>query len=441
VPRPSRPRAPRNLRNLRELRDRLPPRVAALFRRGRNPGLRTAKTTLAAVVSYVVADALNTSAQPVLASLTALLVVQLTMYETVAQGLQRIGSVLAGVLVAVGVATFVGLNWWSLGGIVALSLVVGRLLRLGPHLLEVPISAMLVLAVGGADDVAFGRVYETFVGAAAGVLVNAVIVAPLYVQPASDAIGELADRMARLLRGLAEQLRAGWSRAEADRWLGEARALGVEVARADRTLARAEQSARLNPRGARARAAQPRLHTALTGLEHCYVGLRNLCRALLDRTYFVPEAEEATAYGAEARAALADVFDSAAEAMGAVVAVASGPDADTARADVETHLAELGRHHERLRALLVVDPRADQGAWQQHGALLAAVDRLHVEVAAAVRPTDAVWRPPAVGERQRQAVRRIVDAATHAVTDFPPFPPPLPPPLPPPVPPPEPRDR
>ena len=34
---------------------------------------------------------------------------------------------------------------------VAVSLVVGQLLRLGPHLLEVPISAMLVLAVGGAD--------------------------------------------------------------------------------------------------------------------------------------------------------------------------------------------------------------------------------------------------------------------------------------------------
>jgi len=114
---------------------------SVLFRRGRRPGLRTAKTTLAAVLSFVVAQRLGTSPQPVLAPLTALLVVQLTMYETVASGLQRVASVVAGVLIAVGVATYVGLTWWSLGAVVAASLVIGRLLRLGPQLLEVPISA------------------------------------------------------------------------------------------------------------------------------------------------------------------------------------------------------------------------------------------------------------------------------------------------------------
>jgi len=112
-----------------------------LFRRGRRPGLRTAKTTLAAVLSFVVAQRLGTSPQPVLAPLTALLVVQLTMYETLTSGLQRVASVVAGVLTAVGVATYVGLTWWSLGAVVAASLVIGRLLRLGPQLLEVPISA------------------------------------------------------------------------------------------------------------------------------------------------------------------------------------------------------------------------------------------------------------------------------------------------------------
>jgi len=211
---------------------------AALFRRGRTPGLRTAKTTLAAVLSFVIAERLGTSAAPVLAPLTALLVVQLTMYETVANGLQRVASVLAGVLVAVGVATFVGLTWWSLGGVVAVSLLLGRILRLGPQLLEVPISAMLVLAVGGSHNVAAGRVYETLIGAGVGIAVNAIIVAPLYVQPADDALTELAERMAEFLRQLAEQLRAGWSREAADRWLNRARQLGAEVAHADRTLAR-----------------------------------------------------------------------------------------------------------------------------------------------------------------------------------------------------------
>jgi hypothetical protein len=385
-------------------------RFRGLFRRGRPPGLRTAKTTLAAVLSFVLAERLHTSPQPVLAPLTALLVVQLTMYETVAQGLQRVASVLAGVLVAVGVASVVGLTWWSLGGVVAVSLIIGRLLRLGPQLLEVPISAMLVLAVGGAGDVATGRVYETLIGAAVGVAVNAVIAPPLYLQPAGDAVGELAERLADFTCGLAGELRSGWSRATADRWLDEARALGAEVARADRTLARAEQSARLNPRGGRARDVQPRLRIGLTALEHCYVTLRNLCRALLDRTYYMPDEEEASAFGEETRAALAAVLETAAAATGAVSTVTnpSGP-AEAARAEVEAQLSELRRRRDRLAALLVVDPHADQGAWQQHGALLAAVDRLRVEVEAAVRPPDGAWRPPRVSERQRQAVRRAID--------------------------------
>src|SRR3954463_10822419 len=173
-----------------------------LVRRGRPPGLRTAKTVLAAVVAFAVAGALHTSSSPVLAPLTALLVVQLTMYETLAHGRERIVSVVAGVLLAVLFASFVGLTWWSLGLVVLVSIVAGRLLRLGPHLLEVPISAMLVLAVGGAERAALGRVVETLVGAAVGVLVNLLIAPPLYIQPASDAIAELAGRMSEFAREL-----------------------------------------------------------------------------------------------------------------------------------------------------------------------------------------------------------------------------------------------
>jgi hypothetical protein len=381
-----------------------------LLREGPVLGVWAAKATLAAVVSFVVADALGTSVQPVLAPLTALLVVQVTMFDTVTHGLQRVASVLAGVLVAVGLARFVGLTWWSLGAVVAVSLLLGMVLRLGTQLLEVPISAMLVLAVGGAEDVALGRVYETLVGAGIGVLVNFAIIPPLRVRPAGRAIGDLALRMAGLLRGLAGDLRPSWSRAAADHWLNEARALGAEVARADGSLEQAEHSARLNPRSGYLRQAQPLLRTALTGLEHCYVSLRNLCRALFDRTYFLPPDRQGSAYDEEERAAIADVLDSAASALRAVATLVSGAEpADAGRAEVETELAELLRRRDRLNRLLLVDPRADQAAWQQHGALLAAVDRLRVELAAAVRPSDATWRPPMIAERSRQAIRRVMD--------------------------------
>ena len=83
----------------------------------------------------------------------------------------------------------------------------------------------------------------------------------------SDAFGELAEPMAAFLKQLADQLDAGWSRESADRMLNEARRLGDDVAHADRTLGRAQDRARFNPRIAQAREALPRLRTGLTGLD------------------------------------------------------------------------------------------------------------------------------------------------------------------------------
>jgi hypothetical protein len=373
-------------------------RLTRHIRERRVPGLRTAKTTLAAMLSYLVAETIGTSDKPVLAPLTALLVIQVTMYDTVRQSVQRVASVLAGVLVAVGVAALVGLSWWSLGAVVAVSLLLGRLLRLGPQLLEVPISAMLVLAVGGDQDVADSRVYETLIGAAVGVLVNLVIAPPLYLRPAGEAVRELADRIAGFSRDLAAALRTGWSRADADHWLTAAREMDTEVDRVDRVLARAEEGARLNPRAGQTKREQPQLRIALTGLERCHLSLRELCRALLDRTYFVPEEEEgAGAYTEEQRVALADLLDTAA------AAVASYDDRDR----LAVHLGEYARQRDHLTALLVVDPRADEAAWQQHGALLSAVDRLRVEIEAAARLPDGPWRPTPLTDRQRKAVRRL----------------------------------
>jgi hypothetical protein len=250
-------------------------------------------------------------------------------------------------------------------------------------------------------------VVETLIGAVVGLLVNVLIAPPLYIRPADDAIGDLVARLSGFSRELAGALRGEWTRQQADRYLQEARRLGEQVARVDKHLSRTEESARLNPRGRLAREAQPRLRTALTGLEHCYVSMRNLCRAILDRTYFVAEDDLDGAYHPDARLALADVLDAFADAMDIVDPIATAEPA----ADLElarARFAELLARRDRLSGLLLVDPSVDAGAWQQHGALLAAVDRLRVEVAAAVRPADGPWQPAPMAEQQRAAVRRAL---------------------------------
>ena len=83
--------------------------------KGAAPGLRTAKTTLAAVISWELALRLPGTTPPVLAPLTALLVTQLTLVKTITGSFQRVASVTAGVFLALLVADVLGLHWWSVG--------------------------------------------------------------------------------------------------------------------------------------------------------------------------------------------------------------------------------------------------------------------------------------------------------------------------------------
>lgn len=374
---------------MQQLTERLRERFrSAVFGGGRVPGLRTAKATLAVVGAYLLALALHLSEHPIVAPLMALLVVQLTLYQTLVHGLGRVGGVLAGVLVAVAMANVVGFTWWSLGAVVAASLVIGRLLRLGPHLFEAPITAMLLLEVGGGGALAMARVAEAILGALVGITVSVVIAPPLYVRPAGEAISNLAHRMADVTRGFAVELRQPWSRSAADHWLEQTRALSTEVVRVDLAVARSEESAKLHPRARIARDAQPRLRAVLIGLERAHLTLRTIARAVLDRTYFMPDAQQGAAYTDEQRTALADLLTTAATAIDCVAPISTGGDPEDARGRVYAALAHLDEQRDRLHSLLIVNPHADPAAWKQHGALLGSIDRLQVEIAAAADDPD-----------------------------------------------------
>src|SRR5882757_997614 len=142
---------------------------------------------------------------------TALRLLRLTGAATgaylLADSVRRILSVLAGVAVALVFSRFVGFSWWSLALLIAASILIGGLLRLGPHLLEVPISAMLVLSVSSsAGTAADARISETLVGAAVGILVNVLFPPALQAQTAGAAVEAFANELAGLLDRVARDL-------------------------------------------------------------------------------------------------------------------------------------------------------------------------------------------------------------------------------------------
>jgi hypothetical protein len=325
--------------------------AARYWGRGDPPGWRTAKTALAAVLAYLLALALlGGQPPPLLAPLTALLVAQVTVFRTVTSGIERVGSVVAGVLVAVLLSQVVGLTWWSLGIAIFLSLVIGRLLRLGEHTLEVPISAMLVLAVTGQA------------GTAAG-----------------DAIGELATEMAELVSSMGEELTEGWSSQQARAWEDRARELDQPLRAARNALARGEESLRLNPRQRRVREGASSLRAALAALEHAAVQVRGITLDLADLAESVESSGHAEPELLIALGRLLVELGAGVAAFGQLVAPeVAGPPREAVPLHIALEIAHT--HRDVLAELMLVDARTDPELWHIQGSLLANVDRLLREI-------------------------------------------------------------
>jgi hypothetical protein len=332
---------------------------------------------VATVAAFVVAHVLLGEPRPMLAALTALLVVQLTLYQTVRHGWQRIGSVVAGVLIAGLLSSVFGLTWWSLGVTVLAALIVGQGLRLGDHALEVPISAMLVLAVGSHAQAGVGRVYETLIGAAVGVCVS-LLVPAVYVQPAGDAIGELAEEVSELLRSVAVDIEQGWTHERAMESLRRARGLEDTVSDARRALTEAEDSLRLNPRR-RAAHVPKALRSGLTALEYSTIHLRVTCRCMADRVEGVPAADLP---GSEVRRPLAQLFDASGDAVKAfgelVASDVAGPAGDDG--GLRRAVRRARTFQDVAGTAMLVDAQKEPEIWRTHGAVLGHVDRLLDEI-------------------------------------------------------------
>ncbi|MEU1075841.1 MULTISPECIES: aromatic acid exporter family protein [unclassified Streptomyces] len=348
-----------------------------LARRRREPAVvQTLRSTAAAVISYVVALQLSSEPAPLTAPLTALLVVQVTLYTTLITGVRRVNSVIAGVLLAIGFSALVGLTWWSLGLIILAALVIGRFVKAGEFVPEVAISAMLVLGVTRVSATAWDRVLETLIGAGVGMLFNVLLVPPVWVESAGEAIEELAARMKRLLIDLAEEVGGHTPVARAAARLHEARKLDHDIVQVDASLRQAEDSLRFNPRVKEGLLSRIVLRTGLDALEISAVVLRVVCRSVTD---LAKERTEEHLFEPETGMALRDVFEhmaQAVESFAVLITTQVRANAEEAENRFADELAAARASRDRVAVLLLDQVRRDARQWQLHGALLAEVDRI-----------------------------------------------------------------
>jgi hypothetical protein len=338
--------------------------------------------------------------------------VQATLFHTIRSAIQRVAAVTAGVLAAVAVAAYVPFSWWVLGLLIAATLALGIVLRLREDILEVPISAILIFSVDS-HSAATSRITDTLVGAAAG-LGAGLLFAPLRVQPAKDAIGDLTRQMADLLGEMAAGLAAGPDPRRAADWLERTRALRGEIERLDDALGQAEESVRLNPRRLNSRRMgypdpAAGLRDGVDTLERAATDMRVLARAVADSTRL--DSDDSPVKDAETRGRLAAVIAELAAGVnaygqlietgqpaGGAVEPLAGPIAD----ELDDHLEEAQRQQDKLADLLAASPAERPGGWPLRGEILAHLDRLRTELQSErPSPSGLPRRPPRLRRSRR----------------------------------------
>lgn len=216
----------------------------------RVPLMQVVKTSVATVAAWFVAVLLLPSELPIFAAIAALLVVQPSVNQSFGKAVERSVGVISGVIIAslIGLL-FSGQTWVILLAIVV-SIFFGWVFRLTPGSAnQIPISAMLVLAIGAATPgYALDRIVETLIGAALGVIVNILIVPPVALGPAERDMNLLTGELAASLERLATALTSPQTQQQLDGLMIQARLLRPMRESAAASVKQGEESLTLNPR-------------------------------------------------------------------------------------------------------------------------------------------------------------------------------------------------
>ncbi|QBF46041.1 FUSC family protein [Janibacter limosus] len=259
--------------------------TAAVRASKRDPLLQMVKTALATMLAWVVCDLLITDGPPpVFAAIAAMLVVQPSLNQSLAKGVERSAGVVAGVLLATGLGMAFGGASWVVLIAVSAALAMSWALRLtSGSANQIAISALLVLAIGASTpDYAFVRVVETIIGALIGIVIHLVLVPPVALEPARRALEDLGEETAQALERLADALVTRKTRPGRLLLLVDARRLHPLRDEALEALEAAEDSLHLNPRARRYRDDVGAVRDALEVITKVGTQTRGMTRAYVD---------------------------------------------------------------------------------------------------------------------------------------------------------------
>jgi hypothetical protein len=344
---------------VRRSRDFLPALVS------RTQILLAVKAAVGAGIAWAVALLADPHSRPYFAPLAVILIVQPTVYDSLSRAFQRVIGVVLGVAAALAVNHFLTPSGWSV--------------RLGPQgVVQVPISALLVFAVGSATPGYAGRrVVDTLIGSAIAVL--AVLVSPSAPAPervVSDAVAPLR-RYRDILMDIGSAISAAWNLEQAEAWRNTALGLVEATAQARRDHEGHQLTARWNARAHKQRPALERADEALRVGERIAIQTRSIARALGDGA---PAARPMPGVGA--------MLVSTASAVEAYAVWVSSPDEPADRQRLSDAVRVAGEAFGQAVVRAQRRWRDDPTQWLSFGTILAMSQRILSEVGSPLESTD-----------------------------------------------------
>ncbi|MEV4069750.1 aromatic acid exporter family protein [Nonomuraea fuscirosea] len=334
---------------------------------------QTVKVTGACVLGWWLAAYVLHLDLPVLVPVGVLLTVSATAYSTLVRGAQQVMAVVVGVAGATALVWLMGVNAVTLAVLVVAGLVVSRLLNLPAQNVQIPISALLVFALG--SRYGFERLADVLLGAAIGIAANLLVAPPRYVDKAGKELCGLSAELGDLADDISRGLREGWDAETAREWLDRARTLSQRLEDTEQAAEQAAESVRLSLRRRRFDRSLNQVAEAATCLDHACHQLRSLARGLVDLIAGVRGLPGER--GADLPEALADELAALARVFRGFGALQVGRGRREDLADLRAALKEGEWQQQRLATTFRQTRHAELGLLQ--GALLDACARIRHE--------------------------------------------------------------
>ncbi len=267
--------------------------VTALRRAWAEPGrerdlaVQALKAALAAWVAWAVSGWWLHAPVAFVAPWVAVVLVESTVYRSIARGLQQLAAIAVGTVVATAVGLLLRDTMTAMALIMPVVMLLGHWRRLGSQGIYAATGALFVLTNAPvALSTSAARLGEALFGALVGIAVNALIRPPVYLRDTQAVLREATDEAHDILRAVADGLADGrWDAGEAGAWHERALRLRRLVEQAYASLERSRESLRVNLRHRRrAASAGKGYDDAVLVLDYAAVHTTGVTRTVLEAT-------------------------------------------------------------------------------------------------------------------------------------------------------------